>query len=69
MRPHTVSGNMGMASISIFDIYLFFSLNCLVIRSGFDEGSPDGHDPLQLARTMASRGITLASFYYHFSLP
>jgi len=26
---------------------------------GFDEGSPDGNDPLQLARTMASRGITL----------
>ncbi|KAH9941075.1 hypothetical protein B0H21DRAFT_753480 [Amylocystis lapponica] len=26
---------------------------------GFDEGSPDGHDPLQLARLMASRGITL----------
>ncbi|TEB18409.1 elongation factor-2 kinase [Coprinellus micaceus] len=26
---------------------------------GFDEGSPDGHDPLQLARQMASRGITL----------
>ncbi|KAF8798989.1 hypothetical protein BYT27DRAFT_7319805, partial [Phlegmacium glaucopus] len=28
-------------------------------RDGFDEGSPDGHDPLQLARTMASHGITL----------
>lgn len=27
--------------------------------SGFDEGSPDGNDPLQLARLMASRGITL----------
>lgn len=26
---------------------------------GFDEGSPDGNDPLQLARLMASRGITL----------
>jgi len=26
---------------------------------GFDEGSPDGKDPLQLARAMASRGITL----------
>lgn len=26
---------------------------------GFDEGSPDGHDPLQLVREMASRGITL----------
>ena len=28
-------------------------------ETGFDEGSPDGHDPLQLARAMASRGITL----------
>ncbi|KIM43096.1 hypothetical protein M413DRAFT_395981 [Hebeloma cylindrosporum] len=26
---------------------------------GFDNGSPDGNDPLQLARQMASRGITL----------
>jgi len=26
---------------------------------GFDEGSPDGYDPLLLAREMASRGITL----------
>ncbi|PCH40252.1 hypothetical protein WOLCODRAFT_23944 [Wolfiporia cocos MD-104 SS10] len=26
---------------------------------GFDDGSPDGHDPLHLARVMASRGITL----------
>jgi hypothetical protein len=27
--------------------------------TGFDEGSPDGHDPLQIARQMAQRGITL----------
>ncbi|KAF8895365.1 hypothetical protein BD779DRAFT_1668650 [Infundibulicybe gibba] len=26
---------------------------------GFDDGSPDGYDPLQLARQMAARGITL----------
>jgi len=26
---------------------------------GFDDGSPDGNDPLQLARLMASNGITL----------
>ncbi|OSD07394.1 vWA-like protein [Trametes coccinea BRFM310] len=26
---------------------------------GFDEGSPDGNDPLQIARTMAQQGITL----------
>lgn len=33
------------------------------IYLGFDEGSPDGNDPLQLARLMASRGITLASCF------
>ncbi|THH20113.1 hypothetical protein EW146_g1215 [Bondarzewia mesenterica] len=26
---------------------------------GFDQGSPDGHDPLQIAREMAARGIIL----------
>jgi len=26
---------------------------------GFDDGSPDGFDPLQLVREMALRGITL----------
>jgi hypothetical protein len=26
---------------------------------GFEDGSPDGHDPLHIARLMASRGITL----------
>ena len=34
--------------------------------SGFDEGSPDGNDPLQLARGMASRGITLVRNYTFF---
>lgn len=28
---------------------------------GFDDGSPDGNDPLQIARQMASKGITLVS--------
>lgn len=30
-----------------------------MLSAGFDEGSPDGNDPLLLARNMASRGITL----------
>ena len=60
MRRHMVSENMEMVSISIFDI--FFHSITWPFCSGFDEGSPDGNDPLQLARTMASRGITLASF-------
>jgi hypothetical protein len=33
----------------------------LILVVGFDDGSPDGHDPLHLARLMASRGITLVS--------
>lgn len=28
-------------------------------RKGFPNGSPDGNDPLQIARAMASRGITM----------
>ena len=31
----------------------------LSFHSGFDDGSPDGNDPLDLARQMAARGITL----------
>ena len=34
----------------------------LIRLAGFDDGSPDGNDPLVLARQMASRGITLVSF-------
>jgi hypothetical protein len=30
-----------------------------VWKPGFDDGSPDGNDPLVLARQMAARGITL----------
>ena len=30
-----------------------------ISRLGFEEGSPDGYDPLQIAREMASRGIVL----------
>ncbi len=31
----------------------------LVFLIGFDDGSPDGNDPLLIARQMASKGITL----------
>jgi len=31
------------------------------LGEGFEEGSPDGHDPLTTARHMASKGITLVS--------
>ena len=29
------------------------------LGEGFEEGSPDGHDPLIVVRQMASKGITL----------
>jgi hypothetical protein len=32
------------------------------LLSGFDDGSPDGNDPLVLARQMAARGITLVPY-------
>jgi hypothetical protein len=51
---------------------VWFSPNLLFL--GFDDGSPDGNDPLQLARQMAARGITLVgpfrpknSFFLIFS--
>ena len=31
------------------------------VGEGFEEGSPDGHDPLIIARQMASKGVTLVS--------
>lgn len=37
--------------------------------AGFDDGSPDGHDPLQLAREMAKHGITLVSCFLHLTGP
>ena len=51
-------------------LYRRFNYSC----QGFDEGSPDGKDPLQLACQMASQGITLvcgaslASIHPHYSV-
>jgi hypothetical protein len=42
--------------VSLLDHMLDTQQNWLL---GFENGSPDGNDPLQLARLMASRGITL----------
>lgn len=39
--------------LSVFLTRLYHEL------SGFADGSPDGKDPIQIARLMASRGITL----------
>lgn len=40
-------------------------LEFFTFRVGFDEGSPDGSDPLQIARQMASRGITLVRILFN----
>lgn len=42
-------------------IYLSELHSVQLVCLGFDDGSPDGHDPLQIAREMALRGITLVS--------
>lgn len=39
------------------------------LSPGFDDGSPDGYDPLDVARTLASRGITLVSHAIVSNLP
>lgn len=51
---------MGLASTATVRALILLS-NKASIRAilGFDDGSPDNNDPLQLARIMASRGITL----------
>jgi hypothetical protein len=41
---------------------IYTSSSVFFWKSGFDEGSPDGNDPLVLARQMATRGITLVCF-------
>ena len=57
MLHRTVSVNMGTVCVDHF-IDLFLMPSTVV---GFDEGSPDGYDPLQVARAMAREGITLVA--------
>ena len=75
MHHRTASVNTGMVSLifsacffekekrALFAVrprrraYIYISSSVWI--SGFDEGSPDGNDPLVLARQMAARGITL----------
>ncbi|KAJ3771115.1 elongation factor-2 kinase [Lentinula raphanica] len=54
--PHGI-GEYGDGTLSDFVLNVRSSL--ILQASGFDDGSPDGYDPLQIARQMASRGITL----------
>ena len=64
------SVNTGTVSLLFSDYYYYFEkkgapfcvemcMHISVWKSGFDDGSPDGNDPLVLARQMAARGITL----------
>ena len=39
------------------------------LGEGFEEGSPDGHDPLIIARHMASKGITLVGPQFSPGIP
>lgn len=58
--PHGI-GEYGDGIVFSCPIPAYFSLMTLGLSIGFDSGSPDGNDPLQIARAMASRGITLVS--------
>ena len=57
-----VSGNMAMVRMGHKS---HSECRVYVAYTGFDEGSPDGNDPLQIARVMASRGIVLVSADLH----
>jgi len=39
------------------------------LGEGFEEGSPDNHDPLIIARHMASKGVTLVSLQLSLKRP
>lgn len=64
--PHGIGeygdGEFSWTWVSFF---LFLALGlllgwfCGMIWIGFDDGSPDGFDPLQIVREMATKGITL----------
>jgi hypothetical protein len=48
-----------MVMVYVTALSLSPTFSDLVFLIGFDDGSPDGNDPLQVARQMASKGITL----------
>lgn len=60
--PHGIGEYGDGKSFNIDELLMHWVsyLSCLI--PGFDDGSPDGNDPLQLARLMAQRGITLVCF-------
>jgi hypothetical protein len=61
--PHGIGEYGDGRSLCFFLLVALLAIQLLNLAflAGFDDGSPDGHDPLQIAREMASRGITLVS--------
>lgn len=66
MRRPTASVNVAMVGFTPHQDNFQDDIN---LGEGFEEGSPDGHDPLAVARNMASKGITLASSRSHSEYP
>ena len=55
---------MELENMAMVRDFLSVRLSPNFLLLGFDNGSPDGNDPLQLARQMASRGITLVGLLF-----
>jgi len=55
---------MELENMAMVRDFLSVRLSLNLSLLGFDNGSPDGNDPLQLARQMASRGITLVGLFF-----
>lgn len=51
----------GLGSMVMVRLQNYRRIRALALILGFDDGSPDGNDPLQITRAMASKGITLVS--------
>ena len=59
MRRPTASVNVAMVG---FTPHQDDFQDDIDLGEGFEEGSPDGYDPLVVARQMASKGITLVGY-------
>lgn len=62
MRRPMASANVAMVCFTPHQDNFQDDIN---LGEGFEEGSPDGHDPLIIARHMASKGVTLVSSQFH----
>lgn len=59
--PHGI-GEYGDGALSLLCSRVSFLTEGFPL--GFDDGSPDGKDPLQIVRLLASRGITLVCAHF-----